>query len=254
MPANLQIRMFGQPASTLATIFVVSIFLFCSIACSKSSDTARSTEPEPHALANSSSPLPSLVVARASPTPVLANESPRPPKADEVIEAMARVFNQTASLDETHAPSFLVGDFNGDGSEDLAVVTKASENSLAEINNDLANWILEDPRTIPIPGTKAANKLQRPKPVKVEKTDSLLAIIHGVGPQGWRNREARQAFLLRSGAGTNILVRFASDLRSDSANSKLPPFRGDAISETINGRHGLIFWTGAKYAWSFTGN
>jgi len=167
---------------------------------------------------------------------------------------MARVFHETASLDETQAPSFVVGDFNGDGSEDLAVVSKESETSLGEINNELANWILEDPRTVPIPGTKAANELQRPKPVKVEKTDSLLAIIHGVGPQGWRNREARQAFLLRSGAGTNIMVRFASDLRSDSSNSKLPPFRGDAIRETINGRHGLIFWTGAKYAWSFTRN
>ncbi|HBB97971.1 MAG TPA: hypothetical protein DC054_21525 [Blastocatellia bacterium] len=169
-----------------------------------------------------------------------------------MVDALARVFDKAVSLDEAHAPSFVVGDFNGDGSEDLAIVTKANENSLAEINNELANWILEDPRAIPIPGSKAANELQRPKPVKVEKTDSLLAIIHGVGAQGWRNSEARQAFLLRNGGGTKILVRSINDLRRDPATPRLPPLRGDAISETTNGRQGLIFWTGAKYAWSAT--
>src|SRR2546423_7162911 len=233
------------------TFFAASAFLLSSFGCGKSVETPKSAEPEARAITSSSSPTPSLVaLGRATPTPAGPSESPRPPKADEVVDALARVFNKTVILDETRSQSFVVGDFNGDGSEDLAIVTKATENSLAEINNELANWILEDPRAIPIPGSKAANELQRPKPVKVEKTDSLLAIIHGVGPQGWRNREARQTFLLRSGAGTNIMVRFASDLRSDSANSKLPPFRGDAIRETINGRHGLIFWTGAKYAWS----
>jgi len=49
----------------------------------------------------------------------------------------------------------------------------------------------------PIPGSKAANELLRPKSVKVEKTDSLLAIIHGVGRLGWRNREARQIIVTK---------------------------------------------------------
>jgi len=237
------------------TFLVAAAFLLSSFGCGKSVETPKSAEPEPRAITSSSSPTPSLVaLGRATPTPAGPSESSRPPKADEVIDALARVFNKSVSLDETRAPSFVVGDFNGDGSEDLAVVTKATENSLAEINNEMANWILEDPRAIPIPGSKAANELLRPKSVKVEKTDSLLAIIHGVGALGWRNREARQSYLLRNAAGTNILIRSAGELRSDSANSRLPPLRGDAISEMMNGHHGLIFWTGAKYAWSPTGN
>ncbi|HEX7723056.1 MAG TPA: hypothetical protein VF397_12915 [Pyrinomonadaceae bacterium] len=237
------------------TFFAASAFLLSSFGCGKSVETPKSAEPDARAITSSSSPTPSLVaLGRATPAPAGPSESPQPPKADEVIEALARVFNKTVSLDETRAPSFVVGDFNGDGSEDLAIVSKANESSLPEINNELANWILEDPRAIPIPGSKAANELQRPKPVKVEKTNSLLAIIHGVGAQGWRNREARQSYLLRNGAGTNILVRSAGELQRDSANSRLPPLRGDAISETMNGHHGLIFWTGAKYAWSPTGN
>ena len=237
------------------TFLVASAFLLSSFGCGKSVETPKSAEPEVRAITSSSSPTPSLVaLGPATPAPAVLGESPQPPKADEVIDALARVFNKTVSLDDTRAPSFVVGDFNGDGSEDLAVVSKANESSLPEINNELANWILEDPRAIPIPGSKAANELQRPKPVKVGKTDSVLAIIHGVGAQGWRNREARQSYLLRNGAGTNILVRSAGELQRDSANSRLPPLRGDAISETMNGRHGLIFWTGAKYAWSPTGN
>ncbi|HJZ81176.1 MAG TPA: hypothetical protein VKD91_12555, partial [Pyrinomonadaceae bacterium] len=120
---------------------------------------------------------------------------------------------------------------------------------LDDINNELANWILEDPREVPIPGTKAADQLVRPKPVKAEKGDSLLAIIHGVGAQGWRNQEARQTFLLRNGAGANILVRAVGSLTSLAGIAKSVPLKGDAITEDLNGRAGIIFWTGAKYAW-----
>ncbi|HXI62175.1 MAG TPA: FG-GAP repeat protein [Pyrinomonadaceae bacterium] len=239
----------------IMTVIVASALLLSAFACGNSVETPKSAEPEARAITGSSSPTPSLAaLGRATPTPAEPAETPRPPKADEVVDALARVFNKSVSLDETRAPSFVVGDFNGDGSEDLAVVTKATESSLPEINNELANWILEDPRAIPIPGSKAANELQRPKPVQVEKTDSLLAIIHGVGAQGWRNREARQTFLLRNGAGTHMLVRSIADLRRDPATPRLPPLRGDAISETMNGHRGLIFWTGAKYSWSLTVN
>lgn len=244
-----------MPAKLKATFFVTAVFLFAASGCGRSVETPRSAEPEVRAIPSSSSPTPSLVtMAQATPTPAQPGESPRPPKADEVVNALARVFHKSLSLDETRAPSFVIGDFNGDGSEDLAVVTKATEGSLPEINNELANWILEDPHAIPIPGSKAANELQRPKPIQAEKTDSLLAIIHGVGAQGWRNREARQTFLLRNGAGTNILVRSITDLRREPATPRLPPLRGDVISETMNGHRGLIFWTGAKYSWSLTGN
>jgi hypothetical protein len=253
MPVSSGNVALGQPSSALAIIFLATIFICSSLACSKSPEAAKTPEVEPHAI-TAISPLPSpFAIAQATATPEQREKTP-PPKADEVVEAMARVFNQAASLDDAHAPSFVVGDFNGDGSEDLAIVTKANENSLAEINSDLANWTLEDPKVVPIPGTKAAEKLVRPKSVKVQKTDSLLAILHGVGPQGWRNRDARQTFLLRNGAGANILVRSAGDLRSNSATFKLPPLKGEAISETMNGRNGLLFWTGARYAWYPTGN
>src|SRR5207248_6510865 len=135
------------------------------------------------------------------------------------------------------------------GSEDLAVVTKAGENSLAEINSELANWTLEDPNKIPIPGARPATQMNPPLPVRAEKGDPLLAIIHGVGPKGWRNPEAKQTFLLKNAAGSNMTVLAVKDLAASKSKPKLPPLRGDAISETVDGKSGMLFWTGAKYAW-----
>src|SRR6185369_6084964 len=129
------------------TFFVASALCLSAFGCGKSVETPKSAEPEVRAITSSSSPTPSLVaLGQATPTPAEPSESPRPPKADEVAGALSRVFNKAVSLDETRAPSFVVGDFNGDGSQDLAVVTKATESALPEINNELANWILEDPR------------------------------------------------------------------------------------------------------------
>jgi hypothetical protein len=218
-----------------------------SLACDKPAEEAKAPELEPHVVA-SGSPTPQIPnFLQATATPAGPKPSPLPPpKLDEVREAVARVFAKAASLDERHTPSFVVGDFNGDGSEDLAVVTKASEGSLGEINNELANWILEDPKTVPMPGT---NPSKRMVPVNAEKGDTLLAIIHGVGPQGWRNREAKQTFLLRNGAGSDMVVQSAKTLRGGGDKRNLPRFRGDTISETVDGKAGILFWTGAKYAW-----
>lgn len=217
------------------------------IACSRSSDQQKTSELQPTPI-TSISPAPAFpAVAQA--TPVEKKESV-PPKTDEVAEALARVFANSVKLDQTHPPPFLVGDFNGDGSEDLAVITKARDDALTDINNELANWTLEDPKEIPIPGSPAANQLARPKAAKVQKSDALLAIIHGVGPQGWRNRDARQSYLLKNAVGTGPETQSAAVLRRTSSKPDLPPLRGDAIAEAINGHRGLIFWTGAHYAWA----
>jgi hypothetical protein len=165
-----------------------------------------------------------------------------------VVAAIARVFNSAATADRDGAPNFVVGDFNGDGAEDVAVVTKPNEAALPEINHELANWTLEDPREVTAAAAKTGNPSARPKAVKAERNDRLLAIIHGIGPQGWRHPEARQAFLLRNAAGTNVTVQMARPPESPAnSNSQL---HGDAISETLNGQRGFIFWTGAKYAWA----
>ena len=232
---------------SLIIILVATVLLFIH-GCGKSDDQSKTTEPEPHPITNA--PVPPLIAsARPTATATVAPRNPSPPKTGEIDEALARVFDKAAKMESTQAPSFVVGDFNGDGSEDIAVLTRVTPDSLAEINSDLANWTLEDPKQVPVPGTKAALRATRPKTVSAEKGDLLIAIIHGVGAQGWRNHDARQTFLLRNTAAANPQLQSVQRLKEMTPNSKLPPLAGDVILETMNGGQGLIFWTGAKYAW-----
>jgi len=232
-------------------LFSLSILATTSLSLACANSTRQQTpEPQPR-VASVETPLPqALQVLQPTPSPG-AERVPTapPPKPEELSEAVARVFEKAAAPDTTHNPNFVVGDFNGDGSEDLAIITRASEGSLKELNNELANWTLEDPRKIPIPGAKAANEITALKPVRAEKGDTLLAIIHGVGPKGWRNPEARQTFLLKSGSASEMITEPAAALLNSKDKRKLPPLRGDAIRQTVDGQSGLLFWTGAKYAW-----
>ncbi|HYW72847.1 MAG TPA: hypothetical protein VE961_17615 [Pyrinomonadaceae bacterium] len=229
-----------------ATVFLIPLLL---VACSRSSEQQKSAEMKPIAITTSPSPPLSALNPSAPAINQPAQTSDAAPQPAEVSEALARIFGESAGLDQTHSPAFLIGDFNGDGSPDLAIVTKANDEKLAEINNELANWTLEDPHDIPVPGTPAADRLDKPKSTRAEKNDVMLAIIHGVGPQGWRNPQARQAFLLRHAAGTGVTVQSARNRKNEDSTSHLP-LRGDAISEVLSGQRGVIFWTGAKYAWA----
>lgn len=238
------------PVSTLILLTLIIGSLF--VGCARPANEVKSPEPERRAESTPIPPPPyrsQVAQALISPTPTPPKPTPLPPPGiDQIRDAVARIFEKAATPDSTVDPGFVVGDFNGDRSQDLAVVVKASEASLGEINNELANWILEDPRTVLV-DRNLSNRVPPNKPVHAEKGDNLLAIIHGVGAQGWRAPEAKQTFLLKNGAGSNLRVQSAKDLRNANGKQRLPPLKGDAISETIGAKSGLVFWTGAKYAW-----
>ncbi len=232
---------FGFSLVLLATTFLLP-------GCAKRNEAVKSVEPAPRVESTIEPAARVLTLASPTPSPTPASKPSAPPNPTEIRDTVARVFENAATPDTSRNPNFAIGDFNGDGSEDLAVAVKATEGSLETINNELANWILEDPRNIPVQGIGAA-KMPIHKPVRAGRGDMLLAIIHGVGPQGWRNPDAKQTFLLKNATGSNLLVESVKNLRDKKDKQKLPPLKGDAISEIVGGKSGLLFWTGAKYAW-----
>ncbi|HEV2715646.1 MAG TPA: hypothetical protein VGU64_10315, partial [Terriglobales bacterium] len=140
--------------------------------------------------------------------------------------------------------------FNGDGSEDLAVLVKPNEAQLSDINSELANWILEDPKN----ATPSRTRPGTPPPrAHVEKNETLLAVVHGVGSVGWRNPEAKQTYLLKDAGAANISAQTFKSLQAVPEKQKLPELRGDVISETLNGLSGMVYWNGGKYIWFPTG-
>src|SRR5690242_15791337 len=67
----------------------------------------------------------------------------KPASSEEVDATLHRIFGQAVIA--SHADhSFVTGDFNGDGSPDLAVIAWPAKTKLGTINGELANWTIQD--------------------------------------------------------------------------------------------------------------
>ena len=163
-----------------------------------------------------------------------------PAKLSEVQEAVRRVFKDAAVIDSSFNPNFLTGDFNGDSSQDLAVILKPVPDKLAEMNEPYPSWLLRDPLLGENP--------QRPV-LKVEDRDVLLAIIHGYGENDWHDSQATQTYLLKNVVGSNLSVRSVKEFQSAHNGRRLPRPQGDLIQETLRGADGYLYYASANYSW-----
>lgn len=160
------------------------------------------------------------------------------PQATEARACLARIFARVVVADSSRGRWYLDGDFNGDGSVDLAVAARPIAARLVALNDPLANWIVEDPRHPRSPKTALA------------ASDALIAIVHGHGPNGWRDPDARQTYVLKNAAGKGMQAVTTSD-----AVAPVPGHErvGHVIRETLDGSSGMLYWNGARYAWAATG-
>jgi hypothetical protein len=159
------------------------------------------------------------------------------PKLPEVQDAVHRVFKDTAVIDNSANPAFFTGDFNGDASEDIAVVLKPVPNKIADMNEQYPAWLLRDPVS-----TERVS-------LTVEEGDVLLAIIHGYGDNDWRDSQATQTFLLKNVVGSNISVKTAQEFFKSNSGKRLPRPKGDLIAQTLRGNSGYLYYASANYSW-----
>jgi hypothetical protein len=172
-----------------------------------------------------------------------------PPTDEEVRQTIQRVFGDDILVDRHPRPRFVAGDFNGDGSQDLLVAVKPVKEKLPDINSDVANWIVQNPRHsyAPLRNKRAVVPPPAPNTDKVRPGETLLAVIHGYGPAGWRDPMALQAYLLCDAAGTSFRVSQPS--RKLIRDFGAFPDSRDVVAENLGGSAGVLFWTGAAYAW-----
>src|ERR1044072_1442329 len=111
-------------------LLIVALFTLCSYS---SSSKRVAVEASPAAVMPSPESTPIQLTAAAA------------PKQPEVQQAVKRVFKDAAVVATNHNPSYLSGDFNGDGSQDLAVILKPVNLDL--MNQELPPWLVRQPRT-----------------------------------------------------------------------------------------------------------
>lgn len=180
--------------------------------------------------------------AQAQPSTSLSF-NPAPATSTEVTAALHRIFaDAVSSTAEQH--SFTTGDFNGDGSPDLAALVRPAESKLKTINDPLANWTIQDATEafFPSPNQRVVILPHKPKPQAAQPHELLLAVIHGYGEKGWRNPAAQQAYLVRhAGTGPIEARRPPDDVEGAPASIRQ--------SQVIFEKPGFLFWTGSQYAW-----
>ncbi|HSE19047.1 MAG TPA: hypothetical protein VLB46_18450 [Pyrinomonadaceae bacterium] len=159
------------------------------------------------------------------------------PKNTEVQAAVKRIFKDAAVVDTNFNPNYLSGDFNGDGSQDLAVIVKPVK--LEEMNQELPPWLVRQPRM---------NRVERTR-LRIEKDETLLAVIHGYGANHWRDPEATQTFVLKDVVGNDLKVHSPKDFVTANSGRKLPRPQGDLIGETVKGNPGYLYYAQATYSW-----
>ncbi len=186
------------------------------------------------------------ITEAAPPTPVAPSEQPQqmtklpPPQMNKVQEAVQRVFKDAVVIDNSHAPAFIVADFNGDASQDVAVVLTPAPNKLNELNQEFPAWILRDPF--------GAVEPRGPR-LRIADKEVLLAVIHGYGANGWLDPQATQTFLLKNAVGAGMEARPRDDFLLVNKGKKLPTVSGDLISETRGTEAGYLYYSGANYSW-----
>ena len=120
--------------------------------------------------------------------------------------------------------------------------------ALDDLNSDVAAWRIRDPLAADSPPMMAVKSEETPARTTIAASDAaLLAVIHGYGPQGWRDPQARQTILLKNvvGSGLNAQPRRAALAASKNA----PPLRGDVIRMSLNGAAGFLYYSNSSYAW-----
>jgi hypothetical protein len=223
-----------------ASLLLVSTCAFLLNGCSHPTSAPQVRVEQPIA-----TPSPQIRRAEVMPTPF-----PKlpPPAGSKVQQAMHRVFGDAFEFDHPNRQNFIVGDFNGDGSEDLAVIARPAAGKLADVNSEVANWVIQDADKAVITSPKqTVVKMTKEEPPKLGVGETILAIIHGYGPRGWRNPEARQAYVVKHAAAT--FEGTASSVSQKAIRAMHLPVETEIIKEVRGNKKGFVFWTGGLYAW-----
>ena len=241
IPTQLE---YMSKTSELTCLLFIAGACVVSFGCARPAPPRVSEKPIPF----EATPAPKAAAAKSDPAPPA-------PEAAEVKQAVERVFKGVVTIETQRNPYFLAGDFNGDSSQDLAVVVSPSPGKILQINDELAPWILVDPvlSAKPLPKGSSntevhAEKIRRRRTL-VTEGDILLTVIHGFQAKGWRDPQATQTYVLKGAAGAEMQTQARKQIVWAGNVERLPRIWGDVIAQSLGDQHGFLYYNGAKYGW-----
>jgi hypothetical protein len=161
------------------------------------------------------------------------------PAASDLQAMLDRVFERSLTVDREIRPSFVTGDFTGDAVTDLAVAVRPRDAaSLAVLNAELPRWRLQD----------AGDAQDAPHPVTAG--ERLLAVVHGVAGSSWDGSDDRPCYLVRNAVGPGMRARPLHGVPPAIRMRVTRAHAGDVIYQERSAGRGLLWWTGAAYAWA----
>jgi hypothetical protein len=185
-------------------------------------------------------------VAPAAPEPAAprAPVSAAPPAAAELQPVLDRVFDRAVTVDRSISPSFVSGDFDGDGAADLAVAVRLGRDDVRPVLHAGGERCPTEDASHVLP------EGGRPAPAEATAGEILLAVVHGVDAEGWRSADARRCRLLKNAVGSGMRTRPLAGLPDAIRMSATRAHVGDVIEARRGGRPGVLLWTGAAYWWA----
>jgi hypothetical protein len=170
-----------------------------------------------------------------------SNAPDRRPERAHVQPALDHAFGRALAPDPDARPSFVVGDFSGDGVFDLAVAVRPRAGSLGTLNDDLPTFRLQD-------ATGSEPSSGPPPPLRAG--EPLLAVVHGLAGVAWDLQVDRPAYLVRHAAGERMKTQPFAAVPTAVRMRVARAHEGEVIAVARGTGAGIVLWTGASYAWA----
>jgi hypothetical protein len=159
---------------------------------------------------------------------------------DELGAAVSAGFGPTVEVITDTKPYYLLGDFNGDGNQDVAVVVSAVRGRF-ELSKRGVQYVDVDPAS-----KTNGSRLDPTKDMDVGCFG--IALVHGTAT-GWDSPAEGDTYFFYECFAPFRLVRKGGTIRRERGAEGPPPeLKGDAIMLDLeNGGRTLIYWDGSTY-------
>jgi len=184
------------------------------------------------------------ILATPLPTPVPGGAG-APPVAAEVQAKVDQIFGGVVHASGDPG-TFVAGDFDHDGWSDLAAEVDVKPDRLADMNHELAKWIVQDP-------VAAEALLEEPRhalPARPQiGAERVVVLINGFDLGGWRSNDARQAYVLKGVAARQLgSMPLADAMKRVEPSLGVAP-EGSALVTQVGPQPGIVFFGNGRYTW-----